>query len=424
MAKTSKTTEVLDVTILPERDLDTEIKQELVKANVTDQVIAALEEKYGSLKLSAIDSKEDYLEICEARKQVRKVGIMAEKICKKGREDAILIQKKWLSKEKDVLDKIAITQDKLDAEIKKYEDEVARKEEEERQRQEKNFQERQSRIIKMGATYNNGSFEINGVSYETDTLRTADDETWNDIMLPKYQREFEKLEKVRFEEEQRKEAEATKLREEQEKLQKEREEFEKQREEMRKQQEELNSLKMEQERKEMEARQKEADELRVKRDTQNKARMQQVMDLGLVWSVQYKSFILEDVAVAAVDIETYDQEKWDKMIEEITPTIARNKEEIAKREQEKRNKEIEEAQKEAVAKEHLRLENERLENERLAEEKMVREAEDAAKASDKDKWNAWIVELGKTLPLPELKSPTYLNKSKSANELIKKIMEL
>lgn len=416
--------EKLEVTILEERDLDTEIKNELVKANVTDAVLAALEEKYGGLKLKSIDDKESYLEICEARKEVRKVGIITEKICKKGREDAIAIQKKWLGKETDILAKVAITQDKLDAEKKKYEDEVARKEEEIKQQQENNYQERQRVIIKMGAAYDNGSFVLNGVSYDMDLLKTADKETWEEVMLPKYKREFEKLEVARAEEEKRKEAEATKLREEQEKLQKEREEFERQREEMRLQQEEMNRQKLEQERIIREQQQKEADEFRKAQDAQNKARMQQVMALGLVYSGQYKSFIFEDVAVAEVDIVNYDQDMWDKMIEEITPTIARNREEVAKREEERIAKEKQQAIDEAMEKERLRVEAERIDNERLQKEKEARDAEEAAKATDKEKWNAWIVQIGKTLPVPELTSPTYKGKANSAKELIGKIMAL
>lgn len=423
MATAQKNKEVLDVVILPERDLDTEIKNELFKANVTDAVLAALEEKYGGLKLKSIDDKESYLEICEARKEVRKVGIMAEKICKKGREDAISIQKKWLNTEKNVLDRVAITQDKLDAEKKLYEDEIARKEEEERQRQENNYQERQRIIIKMGGTYDNGSFVLNGVSYEMDVIKTADAETWEEIMLPKYQREFEKSESARVEEEKRKEAEAAKLRAEQEELEKQKAELARQQEEMRLQMEEMNKQKLEQDRILMEQQQKEANEQREKEDAQNKTRMQQLLALGLVYSGEYKSFIFEDVAVATVDITGYDQQKWDKMIEEITPTIARNKEEVAKREQEKRDKEIEDAKNKAIESERLRVEAERIDNERIDNEKRAREAEELEKASDKDKWAAFISQYSE-IKFPEMKTPTYKGKINSAKDFHSKIITL
>lgn len=426
MEKTTapKKEEKLEVTILPERDLDTEIKNELVKANVTDAVLAALEEKYGNMKLVAIDDKESYLEICEARKEVRKVGIITEKICKRGREDAIAIQKKWLGKENDILAKIAITQDKLDAEKKIYEDEEARKEQEILQQQENNYQERQRVIIKMGAVYNNGCFELNGVSYEMDLLKTADKETWEEVMLPKYQREYEKLEAIRVEEEKRKEAEAAKLREEQAELEKQKAELARQQETMRKQMDELQNQKNESERLIREQQQKEADELRIKQDVQNKARMQRVMALGLNYSGQYKSFIFEDVAVAEVDIISYSQEKWDKMIEEITPTIARNKEEVLKREKEHIQQEKDKAVAEAMEKERLRIESERIENERVQKEKDTREAEELAKASDKDKWNAFIVSIGKLMPISEMSSPTYKGKANSATEILKRILAL
>lgn len=423
MAKSTKTAEVLEVTILPERDLDTEIKNELVKANVTDAVIAALEEKYGKLKLSSVDDKEGYLEICEARKQVRKVGIVTEKICKKGREDAVAIQRKWIGKEKEILDRVAVTQDKLDAEIKLYEDEVARKEEEIRQQQENNYQERQRVIIKMGATYNNGSFELNGVSYDMDLLKTADKETWEEVMLPKYQREFEKLEVIRAAEEKKKEEDAAKLKAEQEELEKQKAELARQQDEIRKQMEEINKQKLDQERLVMEQQQKEANELREKQDAQNKARMQQVMGLGLTYSGQHKSFVYEDVNVAEVDIIAYSQPDWDKMIAEITPIIQERKDAAIKREQEKREKEIEDAKQEAIAKEQLKQKEIELENQRIAEEKRLREAQEAAMASDKEKWGK-IITYYKNAPEFEITSPTYRSKVNSLKKLTEQILDL
>jgi len=47
-------TEVHKAELMPERDLDSEISQTLVKANVTDAVIEELKKTYGGLKLSSI----------------------------------------------------------------------------------------------------------------------------------------------------------------------------------------------------------------------------------------------------------------------------------------------------------------------------------------------------------------------------------
>src|SRR5215831_6530306 len=85
---------------------ESEINNALIKENVTDRVIASLKAQYEGLKLKSIDDKEGYLEIKEARNNVRKIGILAEKVCKKGREEALRTQKLWIAKEKEVLGKI------------------------------------------------------------------------------------------------------------------------------------------------------------------------------------------------------------------------------------------------------------------------------------------------------------------------------
>jgi hypothetical protein len=80
-----------DVLTLEAEDIGTdplvsEINTALVKQNVTDAVINSMAEKFGGMRLSSLDDKEGYLTIKEARKEVRSIGIIAEKICAKGRD--------------------------------------------------------------------------------------------------------------------------------------------------------------------------------------------------------------------------------------------------------------------------------------------------------------------------------------------------
>jgi len=415
--------EILEVEAEEISPLEQVIETTLVKNNVTDAVINALIEKYSGMKLKSVDDKEGYAEIKEARKEVRKIGILVEKCCKLGREDAIKVQKLWLAKEKQVLEKIDKVQVPLDAEIKKYEDEVARKEQEERDRQEQKYMARQTTLLKMEAIYENNSFTLGNVSYEVNNIREADDEIWEETMLPKYRREWEKIEAVRAEEERKKEEAAAKLREEQEKLEKEKAELARQQAEMQKQMEEMNRLRLEKERLEQAQKEREAATLREKHEAQNKARMQQVMALGLIYSGQYESFVFEDVNVANVDIVTMGQSAWDKMITDITPVIADRKAAAAKREEEKRLAEIEEAKQKAIREEQERVEREKKEAEakRIEEEKQRQEMAD--KASDKEKWATTVQQIV-AVSIPDFKSPIYSGKKKQLLTLLEQIKSL
>lgn len=185
---------VLTPEVIEELPLEQVIEKTLVKNNVTDQVIKALKKQYGGMKLKALDDKQGYLEIKEARNNVRKVGILTEKLCKAGRDDANKIRGMWIDKEKDVLAKIAEVQDPLDAEMKKFEDEEARIKELEIQRQEEQFMQRQTTLLKMEAVYGNNCLVLGSVSYEIQNIKEADEEIWTDTILPKYQREFAKVE--------------------------------------------------------------------------------------------------------------------------------------------------------------------------------------------------------------------------------------
>jgi len=262
--KRNQNTEVIEVEaeeMLPEVPLEKKIEQELVKANITEKVIAALKETYGGMKLKAIDDKETYLEISAARKIVRKVGIITEDICKKGRESAVKEQRLWLAKQSEILKKIGEVQDPLDAEIKKFEDEVERKEIEEKKRQEEIYINRQATLSKYGATYNNGSFELKHISYEVELIKQADDEQWNDTILPKYRKVYEEVEAERVAEETKRKEEADRLKAEQDKFAEDQRKFREQQEEFTRQQKTLQEQKDEVDRKERERKKQEQKEI-------------------------------------------------------------------------------------------------------------------------------------------------------------------
>ena len=82
------------------------IETALAEQNVTAQVIAKLKSDYSGLTINGIDDKEGFEAVEKGRKECKAIRILAEKICKSGREDAVRTQKEWIAKEKEVVGQI------------------------------------------------------------------------------------------------------------------------------------------------------------------------------------------------------------------------------------------------------------------------------------------------------------------------------
>lgn len=404
--------------MLPEVPLEKVIESALVKANVTDQVISALKEKYGSLRLKSIDDKESYLEVKEGRKEVRKVGIITEKICKKGREDAVAIQKKWLAKEKEILEKISDVEDPLNAEIEKFENEVSRKEQEEQKRKEEFYINRQSTLLKLGAGYNNGSFELQHISYEVELIKNSDDEQWNDTILPKYKRVYDEIEAARVEEENKRKEEMERQRKEKEAFELEQKKFREEQELFAKQQRELQQHKDEHERRQREEQERKYNEEKQKRQSIINDRINQLRSLGLNYSVQYDSYVFEDVAISrVVEIEGMDNEKWDELILKVTPTIERNKKELEEKRQAQIEKEKQAAIELAAQQEREKIAEEQRQAEIKKQQEEQRKQQEIESAKDKEKY-ARVVEYLKHCPQFIMTSTMYKGKMNIINDFI------
>src|SRR3954470_24997492 len=165
--------------------LEKTIETKLVQSNVTEQVLAALKEKYGGLKLKSVDDKESYLELKAAAKECAKVRTLAVKVCTEGRERAVKEQKLWIAEQKRVVGEVATVEDPLDAEIKKFYDNVERLKQEELQRQEEAYINRQAILTKMGATYVGGSFVLGEASFEGNLVKGSSDDVWEEAIVPK-----------------------------------------------------------------------------------------------------------------------------------------------------------------------------------------------------------------------------------------------
>lgn len=288
--------------------LEDVINNTLVKGNVTDKVINELTDRYGSMVLKSLDDHEGYNAIKEARKEVRKIGIITEKLCEKGRSDALKTQRLWVSKEKETLARIAKVQGPLDDEIKKYEDEKERLAIAEKERKAQLFIERQSMLLKKGADYSGGKFILDHLEYSATDIESADVEVWEKIILPKYHEQYEIKEKDKVAAEEKRKQEAAQLKEQQE-------QFALQQKELREQQEAINKQRQELDNKEKE-----------RKDSIIKNRGNQLQALGMKFNFEYDSYVYEDVNIDnKTELCLLESEEWNTLINKITPVIAERK---------------------------------------------------------------------------------------------------
>jgi fused signal recognition particle receptor len=265
-----------------ELSLEKVIETRLVQNNVTDQVLAALREKYGNMKLKALDDKESYLELKVAAKDCAKVRNLVVKVCKEGREDAVKQQKLWIAKEKEVISKVTEIEGPLDAEVAKFDAEVQRKATEEKERQEAAYINRQATLTKMGAVYENGNFVLGNASFEALLVKECSQDVWEEAVVPKYRAEYEIIESEKAEKERAIAAEKAEMLRQQEAFRIEQENFKKEQAELKRQQEEAQRIINEQqaaERREQEKVALEAEYERRKVEAERLAEEKRVADI-------------------------------------------------------------------------------------------------------------------------------------------------
>lgn len=89
------------------------IEQELVKANITDTVIAKMESDYMGLKVKDAYDKPGFEAVSTARKEAKKFRVACEKLLKSVREPAVAFQKTVVAKEKEISARIEKIEDYL-----------------------------------------------------------------------------------------------------------------------------------------------------------------------------------------------------------------------------------------------------------------------------------------------------------------------
>ena len=81
-------------------------EQALIRVNVTESVLKELELKYAGLKINGIDDNDGLKAVRNARIECKNLRVLADKICKEGREEAVKEQKLWLAEAKLVIGRI------------------------------------------------------------------------------------------------------------------------------------------------------------------------------------------------------------------------------------------------------------------------------------------------------------------------------
>lgn len=380
-------------------ELESSINTALIKANITDQVLAELKQRHGKVRLKSIEDKESYLECKASSKEIRKIEIAAEKICEVGRAEAIKVQRLWISKQKELLAKTAEIKDPIDADIKKFEDEVERKEIIIAQLREETYMNRQATLLKMGAIYSNGNLELNHISYEVGLIKESDNEMWEGIILPKYRKVYEEIEAGKVEEENKRKQEFEKQKKEREEFELQQKAFREQQEAFSKQQRELNASIDEQARQQRMEQERKESEIRASKDARNNSRIDQLISLGLNYNSQYSAMMFKDINIDIMtELKLWNDTEWNEAIAKITPIIAERK----KEEEEKLAAIIEQQKQDAIKK---ALADEEIKKQQQAQKKL----DDLAIANDQVKYQD-VVKYLKNTPTHVMKSPTYKGK--------------
>lgn len=294
-----------ELIVLP---IEEQISQELVKANVTEAIIADLKERLLPLKIAGIEDKETYLIVQAGRKECKALRVAAKKICTNGREQAVAISKAWIAKEKEVTGRISEVEDYLEKQEVEYEAEVAKEKEARKRKQEEQFIMRQQELSAMGVLYADGSFSIGEVSFEFSLVKESEEDIWKETILPKFKAEYEKVEADRIAQEKIKSDKELWMQRENERLERARQLLEEKEAELKKEAE------------------RQADEARKARETRDLARSDQLLSLGLKFDFvdHFKGY---DCFVPMLDLRFHNDEKWDILIKEVSAQVARKKEE-------------------------------------------------------------------------------------------------
>jgi len=386
----------------------------LEKHEINKKMLEEKRDECLALKLNGQD-KEAYTLIRETRLNQKTNRVVIEKICKKGREDATKIQKAWIAMEKDYVKIVSEGEDYLLKLEDEFETEQERIKQEIKRKQEEAFIIRQAELTKMGATYQEGSFVLNDVSYEAILVKESDDEVWQ-TMRVKFNEQYLINEEKRIAEEKQKEEAAALLESQRQEQERKRIELEEREAAIKKAEE--YAAKIEQERV---AKEKFEENQRIEKLW--RGRLEDLRPIG--WNGQEAfSKYDESIIVATYDeLISWPDEQFNEAKEKHLLAVTADE----KTKEDKRLADIEE-QKRIAAELAVKREQERVaEENRKAEERRLQDeakkAEEALRATDKTKWAAVLKSIA-AIQLPDMKHPAYKQKVIDAKKFISKINDL
>jgi len=395
--------------------IETRIEQALVKENITDKIISGLKESYLPLKINGQDDKEGYKKVVEARKDCKGWRVLAKKVCKDGREDAVKEQKLWLETEKRVVGEIESVETYLETLEIEYEAEKNRLKAEADAKKELIAAHRYNQLISLGATTNGISYILEDVSYEILVIKGADEDIFNSTILTKYQEIFNRVEaekaeaariKAEFEAEQQRQREE--LERQQAELNAQREAFEKQ---------QAEAARIENERLAREQAEKEKAEAEAKRveqelfDSVFKERISKLKG----WSYNGVNVIAPDgnIIGGKERVVGFSEAEFGQIV---STNIEYHKAKEAEAE-EKRQAEIKAAEERAAQQERDRIAAEKQAAEEKKRQDELLEVERIANAKDKELW-AEIVKYLENIPKYEFRSSQYRTKNKALRDFL------
>lgn len=391
------------------------IEQTLVEHNLTESTLIAMEEEYSGLTIEGIQDKEGYKKVSQALTLLRNTRTLTVEVCKKGREDAIKVQKDWIAKEKAIVSRIQAVELTLKERRELIDTELERIKTEEATKKAAILAKRTSALLgyKMILDVADNSYYIpygDNTRINILTLQTSEDESF-DILLNHVKGQFDAQQALEEAERIKKVEEEAKIRALAEENSRRAEELAKREAEMaakeaaiKKQQEEAELLKKQAE--EAKKREEEAqvraeqERLRILSEAKHTARKQALYALGLSQTGSgfvFDNIILRNEVELAHLLQQSDSD-FDNSVKELSIMINTRKDALLKAAEDKRIADEKIAQEALLAKQKAE-----------AEAKSKEEARVAAMAPDSEKFDSYIKALN-NVPIPVFNSsPEFIN---------------
>lgn len=398
----------------------TEIKQfenienALEQKNVTEDALKAMEEDFLKLTISGIDDKEGYKKVAEAQTMCRNTRVLTDEICENGRAGAILEQKAWIKKQKEINERILAVENKLKERKKAIDDAKDAIKRERETLEQKRLQERAVKLISFGMKFEEDVYVLDDIRISVIQVKTADDFTFG-ALLAAVEAKHKAAEEIKAQEAKlAEEAAANTKRLMEEQLAKD--------EELKLKERELAAREEAVKKAEAETKAKAEAEIKAKEDAEKKriadeetakkkaadellkSRMSSLFAIG--FSQQGESLIFKGMTIFIKDLIAPDNDQWLKQLEAHTDSVNA----LKKKFEEERTAEIEKAKQDAVEKERVKIIAENEAKAKAEKEKAdtiaKEEARKAALAPDIDKFNTFCKAI-MDVPIPEFTSPAY-----------------